>query len=159
MSLATQGSSVVGEFCQEDRNRFGRLEGTANGNVLTLHWITNDVTMGGAVRQTEGSAIAQFSFVQAGENQGMRFTGTWGYDRSNAGGGTLQGDRSARNSDQYLRGNYSINCALREATEAGAPMSEDDVGDNPETLEGGEEETEEGETEEEGMGEDNLDNI
>lgn len=150
MSLSTQGSSVVGEFCQEDRNRYGRLEGTANGNVLTLHWITNDVTMGGAVRQTEGSAIVQFSFVEAGETRGMHFEGTWGFDRSNADGGTLYGERSTRNSDQFLRGNYTIACALRDAGEAGAPMSDDDVGDNPDP---------EGEMTDEGAGEDSLDGI
>lgn len=157
MSLSTQGSAVVGEFCQEDRNRYGRLEGTANGDVLTLHWITTDVTMGGAARQTEGSAIVQFSFVQAGENRGMHFAGTWGFDRSNADGGALQGDRSARNSDQFLRGNYTVNCALRDANEAGAPMSDDDVADNPEPEgEMVEEEAEEGG---EGEGEDSLDGI
>jgi hypothetical protein len=157
MSISTQGSSVVGEFCQEDRNRYGRLEGTANGDVLTLHWITNDVTMGGAQRQTEGSAIVQFSFVQAGENRGMHFEGTWGYDRSNADGGSLDGDRSARNSDQFLRGNYSVSCALRDSNEGGAPMSDDDVGDNPAPE--GETSEEAGETETEGGGEDSLDNI
>lgn len=145
MSISTTGSSVVGEFCQEDRNRYGRLEGTANGNVMTFHWITNDVSMAGASRETEGSAIVQFTFVPAGENQSSHMEGTWGYDNSNADGGILRGDRSPRRSDRFLRGQYSVHCPLRESAEAPPPMSNEAVGDNPGDTGGGEEE-------EEGMG-------
>jgi len=136
MSLSTQGSSIVGQFCQEDRNRYGRLEGSAQGNVLTLHWITNDVTMSGSSRQTEGSAIVQFSFVEAGENRTSHFEGTWGYQNSNADGGILRGDRSPRRSEQFLRGVYSMSCPLRDQSEGGAPMSTEEVSDNPDDTGG-----------------------
>lgn len=143
MTVSIQGSSVVGEFCQEERNRFGRLEGTTQGNVMSFHWITTDVTMAGASRQTEGSSIVQFSFIAAGENQSMHMEGTWGYERSNADGGVLSGNRSPQRSQQFLRGEYSMSCALRESAEAPPPLSTDDVEDNPDDY---------GEPEEEGDG-------
>ena len=160
MSLSSQGSSIVGEFCQEDRNRYGRLEGSAQGNVLTLHWITNDVTMAGASRQTEGSAIVQFAYVESGENQTAHFEGTWGYERSNADGGILHGDRSPRRSEQFLRGVYSMNCPLRDQSEGSTPMSTEEVEDNPDDM-GGEttydQGTDEGSGEDESGGDDAFD--
>jgi len=135
LSISLQGSSVVGEFCQEDRNRYGRVEGTTQGNVMTLHWVTNDVSMAGSTRQTEGAAIVQFSFVDAGENQGMHMEGTWGYERSNSDGGVFRGDRSPQRSTQFLRGDYHMSCALREGAEAPPPLSTEDVGDNPNMYE------------------------
>jgi hypothetical protein len=131
MSITKTGSSVVGSFCQEDRNRYGRFEGTANGDVMSFRWITNDVTMAGASRESEGSAIVQFTFVPAGENQSAHFEGTWGYNSSNADGGPLRGDRSPARSTRFLRGQYTLNCPLREQTEGAPPMSNEEVGDNP----------------------------
>lgn len=132
MSLSTQGSAVVGEFCDEEANRFGRLEGTAQGNVFTFHWVTTDVTMAGSPRTTEGSGIVQFAFVAAGEAQQGTFEGTWGYAASNADGGPLRADRSSRYSERFLRGTYTVPCSLRDETEAPPPMTDDDVEDNPE---------------------------
>jgi hypothetical protein len=143
MSLSLQGSSVVGEFCNEEDNRYGRLEGTAQGNVFTFHWMTTDVTMAGSPRTSEGSGIVQFSFLAAGEAQQGHFEGTWGFEESNADGGPLRGDRSSRYSDRFLRGGYTIACALREVGEAPPPMTDEEIEDNPvdeageETGEGG----------------------
>ncbi len=131
VTLSSQGTSVVGEFCHEERNRFGRFEGTAQGDVFSFHWITTDLTMGGRPRTSEGAGILQFSFVAAGENQQAHFDGTWGFGGSNADGGPMHGDRSSRYSEPFLRGTYSVPCALRDENEADAPMSDDDVGDNP----------------------------
>lgn len=135
MSLTKTGSSVVGEFCQEERNRYGRVEGTAQGDVMTLHWLTYDVSMTGAMRESEGSAIVQFSYIPAGENQTSHFEGTWGYENSNADGGILRGDRSPRRSSRFLRSDYTVNCPMREQAEAPPPLSTEPVGDNPEPEE------------------------
>jgi hypothetical protein len=137
MSLSTQGSATVGEFCEEQASRYGRLEGTAQGNAFSFHWTTTDVTMAGRPRRSEGSGIVQFSFLNAGEMQQPHFEGTWGYEASNADGGPLRGDRSARYSDLFLRGAYTIACPIRDEAEQAPPLTEDDVGDNPE-LEGDE---------------------
>lgn len=131
MTIEVDGSSVVGQFCDEDNNRYGRLEGTARGGVLRLHWRTSDVSMGNVPRTTEGSAIVAFSFVQQGETQGSRFEGTWGFNRSNAGGGPLRGDRSGHRSDRFVRGQYTTPCAIRDTAEGTAPLSTADVPDNP----------------------------
>jgi len=150
MSLSAQGSAVVGEFCDEESNRYGRLEGTAQGNVFSFHWVTTDVTMAGSPRTSEGSGIVQFTFLPAGESQQGHFEGTWGFERSNADGGPLRGDRSSRYSDRFLRGVYTVPCALREEAEVGPPLSEEDVGDNPDPAaedlmdEGGGEESSDG---------------
>jgi hypothetical protein len=128
MSISTQGSSVVGEFCQEDRNRYGRFEGTAQGNVMTVHWITYDVSMGGARRETDGSAIVQYRVEAAGEGESHLFEGTWGYGRANSGAGVWRATKSPGRSDRYLRGGYSMECPLREAGEAPPPMSDGEGG-------------------------------
>jgi hypothetical protein len=141
LAISTTGSSVVGEFCQEDRNRYGRIEGTASGNVMTFHWLTNDVSMGGTSRESDGSAIVQFTWVEAGENRTAHLEGSWGYENSNADGGPLRGDRSPRRSDRFLRGSYEVICPLREQAESDAPMSDDDVADNPDDGAGEEEDT------------------
>ena len=137
MSLSTRGSSVVGQFCDEDRNRYGRFEGTAQGDVLTFHWVTTDVTMAGSPRTTEGSGIVQFSFVPAGEARGMRFEGTWGFGAANAGGGPIRGDRSSRYSEPFLRGSYRPECSIRDEATAPPPLSREDAPDNPDDGVGG----------------------
>ncbi len=137
MTIEVTGSSVVGQFCDEENNRYGRLEGTVRGNVMRFRWTTNDVSMGNRARTTEGSAIVQLRFVPMGENQGQRFEGTWGYGRSNAGGGPIRGDRSRHRSDRFVEGNYTTTCAIRELAEGPAPLSTAPVGDNPDD-EGGE---------------------
>ncbi len=131
MTIETDGSSIVGQFCDEENNRYGRLEGTARGDVLRLHWTTSDVSMGNRPRESEGSAIVQFSFTEQGENQGMRFEGTWGFNTSNDGGGPLRADRSGHRSVRFLRGQYETPCSIRDTAEGAAPMSTDDVDDNP----------------------------
>jgi hypothetical protein len=135
LSLSVSGSAVVGEFCDENSNRYGRLEGTISGNVLNAHWITRDVSMGVRSRDSEGSLIAQFRLVPQGENMASQFDGTWGYNTKNADGGVFRAHRSGRRSMSFLRGNYSIPCPLREQNETAAPLSEDEVGDNPEPVE------------------------
>ncbi len=131
MSISTQGSSIVGEFCQEDRNRYGRVEGTAQGNVMTLHWITYDVSMAGARRESDGSAMVQYEIEAQGEGESHIMVGSWGYGTSNADGGVLRFTRSARRSERFIRGVYSLECELREEGDAPPPMNDDDVEDNP----------------------------
>jgi hypothetical protein len=131
MTIEVDGSSAVGQFCDEQNNRYGRLEGTVRGDVLRLHWYTNDVSMGNVPRTTDGTAIVQLSFTQQGENQGQHYEGTWGYNQSNADGGPLRADRSAHRSERFLRRQYTTPCAIREGAEGGPVMSTDEVEDNP----------------------------
>jgi len=135
MSISRQGSAVVGEFCDDDSNRFGRIEGTAQGDLLAFHWVTTDTTMIGRPRRTEGSAAAQFRFEQSGDIQVPRFEGTWGFGTANSDGGRLRGDRSETYSNRFLRSNYSIPCEIRGETESPAALSDEDVGDNPDYSE------------------------
>ena len=135
LSLSVSGSAVVGEFCDENSNRYGRLEGTISGNVLNAHWVTHDVSMGVRSRDSEGSLVAQFQLVPQGENMGSQFEGTWGYNTKNADGGVFRAQRSSRRSDSFLRGTYTIPCPVREQSDAAPPLSEDDVGDNPAPVE------------------------
>lgn len=132
MTIETDGSSIVGQFCDEENNRYGRLEGTVRGDVIRLHWNTSDVSMGNRPRSSEGSAVAQFSFTQQGESQGMHFAGTWGFGTSNDGGGPLRGDRSGHRSERFLHGQYETPCSIRDTAERDSPLSTDEVEDNPE---------------------------
>jgi hypothetical protein len=117
------------------------MEGTANGNVLTFHWMTHDVSMAGTKRTTEGSGIVQYKIPPNGTAKGGRFEGTWGFEGHNADGGVLTGDRSPSRSNRFLRGDYQYSCSLQEESEGGPALSTDDVEDNPGEFE--EEESEE----------------
>ena len=154
MSVSTQGSSVVGEFCDDEQQRYGRVEGTAAGNVMSLHWISHDTRMSGRERVTEGSAIVQFRVQQQGEHESHHFAGTWGFAESNADGGPLTGERSRQFSQRFMRGEYEIPCEIRVQHESDAPMSDDNVPDNPGEDDYGEEEEEEDYGTEEGSSED-----
>ncbi len=131
MTLETDDSSVVGQFCDEENNRYGRIEGTARGNVLRLHWRTSDVSMGNRARTSEGSAVVQLSMTEQGEAVGMRFEGTWGFGTSNIGGGPLRADRSGHRSDRFLRGQYETPCSIRDTAEGNSALSTEEVEDNP----------------------------
>lgn len=68
MTLTQNGNSVTGVYDHHE----GRIEATANGNVLTGRWIEND---------NEGT------FTMTMSDDGNSFTGTWVETSPNSGGG------------------------------------------------------------------------
>jgi hypothetical protein len=132
MTIEVNGNTAVGQFCDEDNNRYGRMEGTVRGNVLRFSWHTNDVSMGNRARTSDGSAVVQLTITPQGESTSGHIQGTWGFARSNDGGGPLRGDRSGHRSVRFLSGSYTMACAIRDLAEGGPPLSTAEVEDNPE---------------------------
>jgi len=84
MFLRQDGDEVTGLFTYE---RGGRIEGTADGNVLTFEW-TDAGSKETATRQMSGRGY--FQLVQSEEK--LELTGKWGYDESRTDGGPWEAE-------------------------------------------------------------------
>jgi hypothetical protein len=79
MHLKQRGDRVVGIFTYETG---GRIEGTADGNVLTFQW-TEPGDRQAAVRSQSGQGY--FQLVKEGDK--FMLEGEWGYGENRTGGG------------------------------------------------------------------------
>jgi len=86
MDLTQSGSTVVGtvEYAS------GRIEGTANGNILVFSWTQKSGPEGlGAQKLVTGRGVFQYSIAKAGGGGSMAHNvkGVWGYEQSQTDGG------------------------------------------------------------------------
>jgi hypothetical protein len=84
MFLTQEGDEVTGVYTYENG---GRIEGTADGNVLTFNWkdAGNKQT---ATKQMSGKGYFQLVKTE----QGLELTGQWGYDEQRDDGGPWEAE-------------------------------------------------------------------
>lgn len=113
MAITTKGNFLVGEYCSDEAKQWGKIEGTITGDVVRFRWIAHDLRVEGKERITQGYGILQYKIEGEGKNETHKFTGTWGYENSECGGGIWKGEKSKRFSELYRLGRYQIPCELK----------------------------------------------
>lgn len=87
MELSVNGETVIGLY-EKDRDH-GKIEGTAEGDLLTFKWTQWNEDLNGKVRKTTGHGFFRYVIKEEGTAQKSRPThyaeGEWGYLEANAG--------------------------------------------------------------------------
>jgi hypothetical protein len=91
MHLVQTGSAVVGCYVQNERR--GRIQGTASGNVLRFEWSERREMVVGRPTMTRGRGYFQYALDSNGDHV---FTGQWGADDNETGGGQWNAWRDRR---------------------------------------------------------------
>jgi hypothetical protein len=81
MDMVQTGSTIVGEYTKNERS--GRLEGTAQGDLMRFTWTERRELVAGVPRVNRGRGY--FRIVKDAE--GFKLLGEWGHDDSETGGG------------------------------------------------------------------------
>lgn len=82
MHLCQTGSSVIGDYEKDERR--GRIQGTIQGNTLRYTWEERRQMVVGRTQVTRGRGYFQ---LVLGEDNNQYFTGEWGVDEQETGGG------------------------------------------------------------------------
>jgi len=82
MNMVQTGNAVVGEYHKDERS--GRIQGTANGNLMRFEWNEERELVGGLPQTTRGRGYFHYSIDDAGKHT---LLGEWGIDDDDAGGG------------------------------------------------------------------------
>jgi len=81
MDLVQTGSTIVGEYTKNERR--GRIEGTAQGDLMRFTWTERRELVTGVPRVNRGRGY--FRIVKDAE--GYKLLGEWGHDDAETGGG------------------------------------------------------------------------
>ena len=81
MDMVQNGSTVIGEYTKNERT--GRIEGTAQGDLMRFTWSERRELVAGVPRINRGRGY--FRMVKDGE--GFKLIGEWGHDDDETGGG------------------------------------------------------------------------
>ncbi len=82
MHIVQTGNAVVGEYHKDERE--GRIQGTANGNLLRFEWTEERELVGGLPQTTRGRGYWHYTIDEAGKHN---ILGEWGIDDADSGGG------------------------------------------------------------------------
>jgi hypothetical protein len=82
MQMVQTGNAVVGEYHRDERS--GRIQGTANGDLLRFEWREERELVQGRPTITTGRGYFRYSIDEAGKHN---ILGEWGIDDSETGGG------------------------------------------------------------------------
>jgi hypothetical protein len=81
MDMVQTGSTIVGEYTKNERS--GRIEGTAQGDLMRFTWTERRELVAGVPRVNRGRGY--FRIVKDAE--GFKLLGEWGHDDDETGGG------------------------------------------------------------------------
>ncbi|MBK8173261.1 MAG: hypothetical protein IPK60_23405 [Sandaracinaceae bacterium] len=90
LDMVQTGASIVGEYTKDERH--GRIEGTAQGNVMRFQWTESRELIVGRPTVTRGRGY--FQYVVDGNE--VKLVGQWGHDNDEVGGGPWNAVRSGR---------------------------------------------------------------
>lgn len=90
MDMVQTGEQVIAEYTKDERR--GRIEGTAQGNLMRFQWTERRELVSGVPQTNRGRGY--FQLVHDGE--GFKIVGEWGIDDNELGGGPWNGVRSPR---------------------------------------------------------------
>ncbi len=91
MQMVQTGNQVIAEYVQDERR--GRIQGTAQGDLLRFEWSERRELVAGRPVVTRGRGY--FRFV-LGEDTDSYIVGEWGHDENETGGGPWRGVRDRR---------------------------------------------------------------
>ncbi len=91
MHLVQTGSSVVGEYTKDERR--GRIQGTAQGNILRFEWSEQREMVAQRPNVTRGRGYFQYVIGEDGDHY---IRGRWGVDQDVTGGGEWNAARDRR---------------------------------------------------------------
>lgn len=92
MQMVQTGSQIVGEYTQDERH--GRIQGTAQGNLMRFEWSEERELVRGRATTTRGHGY--FRFVPDGNGVDFALLGEWGHDQNETGGGPWNASRDRR---------------------------------------------------------------
>lgn len=91
MQMVQTGSAVVGEYTKDERR--GRIQGTAQGNVLRFEWSEERELIAGHPVVTRGRGYFRYAIGDDGDHY---VRGEWGNDNNLTGGGPWNAVRDRR---------------------------------------------------------------
>jgi hypothetical protein len=121
MQMVQTGAQVIGEYTQDERH--GRIQGTAQGNLMRFEWSEERELVSGRPTTTRGHGYFQF---QIGGDGDAYITGEWGHDQNETGGGPWNAARDRRRQPRLGGGSAS--------TSGGSSTSSSSSGDSLEDL-------------------------
>lgn len=95
MNMVQTGSQVICEYEKDERH--GRIEGTADGNLMRFQWTERRELVSGVPQTNRGRGYFQLRQ----DNEGYKILGEWGIDDNETGGGPWNAVR-ARNRTPHL---------------------------------------------------------
>ncbi|MEM9195434.1 MAG: hypothetical protein AAGF12_40060 [Myxococcota bacterium] len=101
MHMLQQGASVIGEYRKDERA--GRIQGTAQGNLMRFEWTEERQLVSGRPTLTRGRGYFQYAI---GDDDRHNILGEWGIDDDEVGGGEWNAYR-LRNRRPELSGGSS----------------------------------------------------
>lgn len=91
MHMVQTGAQVIGEYTKDERR--GRIQGTAQGNVLRFEWTEQREMVSGVPVTTRGRGYFVYAIDDAGDHV---VQGRWGVDNDNNSGGEWNAARDRR---------------------------------------------------------------
>lgn len=85
MNMVQNGSSVVGEFKQEQSMRSGKIQGEAEGDVLRFEWIEKKGMVSNRPTETRGHGYFRYQIDKGNGDHVLK--GEWGLGEASSGGG------------------------------------------------------------------------
>jgi hypothetical protein len=95
MHMVQTGSQVIGQYTKDERR--GRIQGTAEGNVLRFEWTERRELVAGRPITTRGRGYFVYAIDDAGDHN---ILGRWGVDDDNHNGGEWNAVRDRRRQPQ-----------------------------------------------------------
>ncbi len=121
MQMVQTGSQVVGEYTQDERH--GRIQGTAQGDLMRFEWTEQRELVMGRPTTTRGHGYFQF---QIGADTDSYIVGEWGHDQNETGGGPWRAARDRRR--QPHMGATTTGGATESTSGSGGGDSMEDLG-------------------------------
>lgn len=90
LDMVQTGASIVGEYTKDERH--GRIEGTAQGDLMRFQWTESRELIIGRPTITRGRGY--FRYVVDGNE--VKLVGEWGHENNEIGGGPWNAVRSGR---------------------------------------------------------------
>lgn len=122
MHMVQTGSQVVGEYTQDERH--GRIQGTAQGDLMRFEWSDERELVMGRPTTTRGHGYFQF---QVGGDGDSYIVGEWGHDQNETGGGPWRAARDRRR-QPHLGGATSGGSGSSSSESGGSDDGLEDLG-------------------------------
>lgn len=119
MEFTVEGANVLGLY--EGERHWGRIEGKAQGNLLSFHWTQWNADMQGKVRESSGRGFFKYIIeVEGGATttrEVHRLKGEWGYGEAETGnlwGAVKLSNRAKKRLEPYSPDQASVGMADEE---------------------------------------------
>jgi hypothetical protein len=125
MQLVQTGTQIVGEYTQDERH--GRIQGTAQGNLMRFEWTEERELVHGRPTTTRGHGY--FRYVADGNGVDWALLGEWGHDQNETGGGPWNASRDRRRQPHLTSGTSGGSSASSSSSSTSSGSSGDGLED------------------------------